>query len=51
MYTGTVINDLIAMVEENEQHVSVHDHEELTSWSVLPAQELFDAQANLVGVA
>ena len=52
MYTGTLIDDLMATVERAEQHAQqAADSAELDRWYAVAPDELGPAQPNLVGVA
>ncbi len=52
MYTGTLIDDLIATVERAEQHAHQEaDSVEFDRWSAVAKQELGQAEPSLVGVA
>jgi|HubBroStandDraft_6_1064221.scaffolds.fasta_scaffold20242_4 hypothetical protein len=50
MYTGTLIDDLMAVVERAEKHTHKHlDATLVEQWQALPAYEL--TAADLLGVA
>jgi hypothetical protein len=52
MYTGTLIDDLIATVERAEQHAYQEaDSAELDGWYAVAPHELGRAEPNLIGVA
>ena len=52
MYTGTLIDDLIATVERAEQHAQHEaDSTELDRWYAVAPRELLQAEPTLVGVA
>jgi len=52
MYTGTLIDDLIATVERAEQHAYQEtDSVELDGWYTVAPHELGQAEPNLIGVA
>ncbi len=52
MYTGTLIDDLMATVARAERHAQPEaDSAELDRWYAVAPHELAQAEPNLVGVA
>ena len=52
MYTGTLIDELMATVERAEQHASREaDSAELDRWYAVAPHELTQAEPSLIGVA
>lgn len=51
MYTGTLIEDLLATVERAERHAREHESQELQAWCATARHELAELESTLVGVA
>jgi hypothetical protein len=51
MYTGTLIDDLMATVERAEQHAKERELPELESWCAVARQEVSQLESVLLGVA
>ena len=51
MFTGKLIDELMATVERAEQHAEPQDAFELQNWCTLAPYELAAMDAKLIGVA
>jgi hypothetical protein len=51
MFTGKLIDELMATVERAEQHADPQDSLELQNWCTVAPYELSAMDANLIGVA
>jgi len=51
MFTGRLIDELMATVERAEQQADPHDSLEMQSWCSVAPYELAAMDANLIGVA
>ena len=51
MYSGTLIEDLIATVEQAERRAAERDLPELESWCAIAREEVSQLETALLGVA
>jgi len=51
MYTGTLIDELIATVERAEHHAQQQNLPKLESWCAMARQEVAQLESALLGVA
>ena len=51
MYTGTLIEDLVATVERAERHAREQQSQELEAWCAAARNEIAQLESALAGVA